>query len=237
MAIYGYHDIPVEFRNNGIILDIRRKGDNLHFDREYNDERVEKVLLTKSQKILINPIEPLHRPKEITPYLLIKPKNPIVVEPKTKKTIYLKFPIEIGIFISGGEEFKALDILTIVKQKLTLYGEIRGGIICKFWESEVFDSIPTVDPLKEGVLELTINNTTARWHEITQPVFNAYGMKIYYGNNSVSMRAGMRIYTGGIAETEFYDSPIHKQMHKSLELYTARKIPVVSTKYIMEWGL
>lgn len=237
MSVYGYHDIPVNIQKEGVKLLVELEKDNFHYTRKYNSERVEKILLTKSQKILINPIEPLHMPREMTPYLLIKPENPVVIEPKTKRIIYMTFPIEFGIFITGVEEFKVLDILTLVKQKLTLYGEIRGGVICKFWESKVSNFIPQVNPLKEGVMELTINNTTGRWHEITQPVFNAYGMKLYYGNNIVSMRAGMKIYTGGIGETEFYDSPIFKGMTKSLELYTARKIQVKSTKLIMEWGL
>ncbi len=237
MSIYGYHNIPVDIQKEEIMLQVKSEKDSLRYLREYSDGKIEKIILSKNHRVLINPIEPLHLPKEMTPYLLIKPENPIVVEPRTKRTIYLKFPIEIGILISGAEEYKVLDIMTFVKQKLTLYGEIRGGVICKFWESRVFDSIPQTDPMKEGVMELSIHNTTARWHEITQPVFNAYGMKIYYGDNAVSMRAGLKIYTGGIGETEFYDSPIYKGMTKAIELYTTRKIPVKSPKFIMEWGL
>jgi hypothetical protein len=235
--MYGFHAVPLKIENEDILITVEKTGDNLIYKREYSEAKVEKILLTKNNKILINPIEPLHKPRELTPYLLIKPEKPIVIEPKVKKIIYLKFPLEIGIFVSGLEEFQVLDILTLVRQKLTLYGEVRGGIICKFWESELFDSAPSVNPLEEGIIELTINNTTGRWYEITQPVFNAYGMKIYYGNKTVSMRATLKIYTGGIGETEFFDSPLYKGMSKSLELYTARKIPVVSTKFIMEWGL
>jgi hypothetical protein len=101
----------------------------------------------------------------------------------------------------------------------------------------VYHSVPNLNPLLEGVIELKISNTTARWHEITQVVFNAYGMKIYYNENTVAMRASMRIYTGGIGEIEFYDSPLYKGLSKSMELYTARKIQVAATKFIMEWGL
>lgn len=237
MSLYGYHNIPFDIQEEGITLHAKSEKDSLHYIREFNEEKIEKLILTKNQKILINPIEPLHMPREITPYLLVKPENPIVIEPKTRRSIYMKFPIEIGVFIIGAEEYNVLDIMTLVRQKLTLYGEIRGGVICKFWKSEIFDSIPQVDPIKEGVMELTINNTTARWHEITQPVFNAYGMKLYYHDKTVSMRAGLKIYTGGIGETEFFDTPIYKGMSKSIELYTARMIPVKSPKFIMEWGL
>ncbi len=235
--MFGYHDAPVTIEKDDIFISFERKEDGLLYKRTCRDEEVEKILLTESTKVLINPIEPLHKPKELTPYLLVELERPVVVEPKSTKKIYLKFPIEIGIFIIGREESKSLDILTLMRQKLTLYGEVRGGVICKHYASEVHSSIPVVDPIREGVVELTISNTTARWHEITQVVFNAYGMKIYYNDSTVAFRASMKIHTGGIGEIDFYDSPIYKGMNKSIELYTARRIQVVATKFIMEWGL
>lgn len=235
--MFGYHDAPLNIEREGISISVERAGDNLLYRRKHADEKVEKILLTSSNKILINPIEPLHRPKELTPYLLIEFEEAIVVEPRVKKKIYLKFPMEIGVFVFGQEEFKILDIITLIKQKTTLYGEVRGGVICKYWVSEVFPSIPSNDVIKEGIIELTITNTTPRWHEISKAIFNAYGMKIYYSESNVSMRAHMRIMTGGIAEIEFFDSPIYKGMSKALELYTARKLRIAATKFVMEWGL
>ncbi|UCE38270.1 MAG: DUF432 domain-containing protein [Thermoplasmata archaeon] len=235
--MFGFHEAPVTIEKDDILISFEKKGDSLLYKRTCNGENVNKILLTESKRILINPIEPLHKPKEMTPYLLLELKRPVVVEPKATKKIFLTFPIEIGIFIIGREESKSLDIMTLAKQKLTLYGEVRGGVICKHYASDVHSSLPAVDPVREGVVELTISNTTARWHEITQVVFNAYGMKIYYNENTVAMRASMRIYTGGIGEIEFYDSPLYKEMSKSIELYTARRIKVATTKFIMEWGL
>jgi len=235
--MFGYHNIPLKIEKEGISIFVKKTGDNLSYKREYTGEKVEKILLTSSDKIQINPIEPLHKPKELTPYLLVEFEKAIVIEPKAKKKIFLKFPIEIGVFISGQGDFKILDIITLMKQKLSLYGEVRGGIICKYWFSEVFSSVPSVNPIKEGVIELTITNTNPRWHEVSKAVFNAYGMKIYYNENTVSMKSHMKIMSGGIAEIDFYDSPIYKGMNKALELYTARKIRIAATKFVMEWGL
>lgn len=235
--MFGYHDIPMSFINEDISISVDKEGENLIYKRKISDDKNEKILLVDSAKILINPIEPLHKPKELTPYLLIELEKSVVVEPRATKKIYLKFPIEIGIFVYGQNEYKLLDILTLVKQKLTLYGEVRGGFICKHWRSDVYSSIPATNQIKDGVIELTITNTTPRWHEITKIVLNAYGMKIYYNQNNVSMRTRMRIYSGGIGETEVFDSPLYKDMQKALELYTARRLKVVATKFLMEWGL
>lgn len=86
-------------------------------------------------------------------------------------------------------------------------------------------------------MELIIRNTTSRVMEITMAVFNPYGMKIYYSDDMVSVRAEMKIFSETVAETDFVNSPLKKGMKKSIKLYTARKLPGVSSKFTMEAGL
>lgn len=207
------------------------------YKRKCCDEEIEKVLLIEKGQVLINPIEPQQIPKTLTPYFLIEFEKPVIVEPRERKRIYLKFPIEIGVFVMGPDDYRVLDVFTLVKQKFTLYGDVREGVICEHWKSSVTQTVPEVDPLREGVVELFIHNATPRWAELNQVVFNAYGMKIYYGPSMVSMRANMKVNTPVVAEVDLMDSPMYKDMTKSLEMYTARKIKMPTTKYVMEWGL
>lgn len=203
------------------------------------DEKVEKNLLASTGKILINPVEPLNKPKELTSYLLIEFERTLVVEPGTTQKIYAKYPLEIDVFISGkgNENFKILDIFTLMKQKFTLYGDPSSGVICKYWRSAVYSSIPSVNPIHEGVVELSITNTSTGWVEVTKAVFNAYGMKMYYHDDMVAMKAKMKIMRGKMAETDFFDSPLETGMKKSLELYTVRKVAITTTKFVMEEGI
>lgn len=212
----------------------------LLYRRESVDEKVEKNLLASTGKILINPIEPLNKPKELTAYLLIEFERTLVVESGATQKIYAKYPLEIGVFISSGkgnENFKILDIFTLMKQKFSLYGDPSSGVICKYWSSAVYSSIPSVNPIHEGVVELSITNTSAKWVEVTKAVFNAYGMKMYYCDNMVAMKANMKIMKGKIAETDFFDSPLETGMKKSLELYTVRKVAIATTKFVMDAGI
>ena len=62
-------------------------------------------------------------------------------------------------------------------------------------------------------------------------------MKIYYNDDMVSMKGKMSIVTASTAETDFVDSPLIKGMNKSLELYTVRKIPMLSRKFVMRDGI
>jgi len=120
----------------------------------------------------------VNKPKELTPHFLIEFERSVFIEPSARRTVFVKFPVEIGVFVHGKKDFQILDVLTLNKQKFTLYGDVVSGVICKYWKSEVYSTIPDTNPVYEGVIELNITNTTARWVEVTKAVFAAYGMKI-----------------------------------------------------------
>ena len=143
----------------------------------------------------------------------------------------------MGVIVSSPADIEVLDIFTLVKSKYTLYGDPRNGMICKYWKSDVFSDIPKIDSMKEGVMELTIRNKVNEWVTISKAVFNGVEMKIYYSEDFVSMKALMEISSKTMAETDFIDAPMKPGMKKSIEIYTARKIPIVGKRLEMEWGL
>ncbi|MEI6126162.1 MAG: DUF432 domain-containing protein [Pseudomonadota bacterium] len=235
--MFDTYDIPIRIENNGIAIDIQKDNGHILYKRSCPDESVEKRILSDCSSILINPVEPLNKPKELTPYFLVEFVRPIVVEPKATHIIYLTFPIETGVFICKNSEFQNLDILTLARKKYTLYGDPLSGMLCRFWQSAVHHCIPSANPLCEGIMELAIINATTAWSEVTKAVFTAHGMKIYYNKTMVSMKATMKISGTTSAETAFDDAPLVQGMKKSLELYTARKLLVISPKFFMLEGI
>lgn len=235
--MFGSYDIPLKIEHGMFSISIEKAGKLYYYKREAFYGTEEKVLLFDDAKIILNPIEPVNRPKEITSFLLIEFENPFVVGPGTSKPVYVKFPVEMGIFISNYKKFEILDVLSLVKQKFTLYGDPARGMICKYWKSVVYPDIPEADPMMEGIMEIKIENMTSRWIELTKAVFNAYDMRIYYNQDMVSMRSRMKITGEQIAETIFYDSPLSNDMKKSIERYTAGKVSVMGPKFVMEGGL
>ena len=236
-GIFGLHDVPLRIVHEGISFTVEKDKGGLRYKRKSMGEEVENIFLSSNSKVLINPIEPLNMPKELSPYLLIEFEKSIFIEPMTTTSIFITFPVEIGIFVNGKKNYQIIDIFTLAKQKFTLYGSIRSGVICRYWKSDVYFTIPDVNPVYEGIIELIMRNTTMRWVEVTKVVFNAYGMKIYYSDDMVSMKANMRIFSKKIAETGFVGSHLEKGMKRSLELYISRKIPMVTTKFLMEDGI
>jgi len=197
--------------------------------RIYRRGDLKKVVVAESGRVVVNPVEPVNLPKNITRFLLIEFDKPMVVEPKSSGKISLTFPIEIAVILAGKNSLEVLDVFSFVEPKYTLYGDPKNGVICRYWRSEIFEK---EEDFVKGILEVEISNSSSEWVEVEKLVFDVYGMKIYYGESVVAF-AEVRILSEKVAETEFVDRRIEK---KSLELYTARKIPMVGKKFVMEWG-
>lgn len=236
--MFGTHEIPVYLEHKNLVLKVSYDKNTIAYFRQIGDETIEKHISVKRKKnLIINPVEPINTPESITPYLLIEFDHPVILEPQSNYTIYLTFPIEIGIFIQNEKKHKVIDVFALEPQKYTLYGEPTGGIICKFWHSRVHQSLPMVTPLVEGVLGLTINNASPEWEEINKAIFNAYGMKLFYDDELVFMKGKMKIKDERVAETGFEKAPFKDGMKNSIEIYSTTKFSIVSAGYVMEFGL
>lgn len=246
--MYGHYDPPFSVEQEGISISVERTGDRWIYRRTFGKEEVEKLILGSGKHIIINPVEPLNTPKEITPNLLIEFEKILLLGGGEKKQVFLTFPIEIGVFISenGNKNPQLLDVLSLVRQKFTLYGEVSNGVICKHWKSRLYSVSPSLNPLQEGVMELTLRNTSSDWASVSKAVFSAYGMKLYY-NGDVFVKARMDILNRNTAETGFEMQPINGELKGSLAkdrkvrkeafgVYGLRKLGFVPLKFYMGWG-
>ncbi|WMW25464.1 DUF432 domain-containing protein [Methanolobus sediminis] len=218
---------------------VEKQGDDLIYKRLFRgDEERELVLLNNDGDIIINPIEPVNLPESITAFLMVDFKRSAMIRPGDKKKIYLKFPVEIGVFVTdkSRKNYEVIDVFTLNKIKYTLYGSHTQGMICRHWESDIYTEEPDTDNLYEGFIELEISNESNHQMEITKAIFNAYGMKLYFGDKRLGMKASMRIINKLLAETDFSTYPTTSRFKRSMELYTARKLAITSTKGIMEFG-
>ncbi|HWR24731.1 MAG TPA: DUF432 domain-containing protein, partial [Methanosarcina sp.] len=205
-------------------------------------------ILGDEKHIIINPVEPVNTPKEITPNLLIEFEKTILLGGGEKKQIFLTFPVEIGIFISdkGNKSLQLLDVLTLVRQKFTLYGEVSNGVVCKHWKSRIYSAPPSLNSFQEGIMELNLRNDSSDWASISKAVFSAYGMKLYY-DGDVFMKARMDILNKHTAETSFelqhinaelrtYPLKNHKTRKEAFGVYSLQKLGFVPLKFYMGWG-
>ena len=235
---FGYCKAPLKIAENGLVLNIGRKKEGLNYKRTFLDEEVQKIMLATDGKILMNPVEPMNIPKQITHYFQVQLEKPVVVGPKQTNIIFLTFPIEFGVFIiDKRSKFKLIDVFSLVKNKYTLYGDPKIGMICRYWKSKIYPSLPRLNPHHEGALKLTIKNTTNSWMQVTNAVFYGYGMEIYYSQDLVSMVTTMKIVNKELAETDVIDQPLKKGMTRTIETLPLKLIPRPEKRVFMEGGL
>lgn len=234
---FGSFNVPFSCEFEDMVISCKKDGANLVYTRTQGDDKTELLILTNATKIFIHPIEPVNTPEHITPYLYIQFNKELLVEPKTTRKIYLYFPQEIGIFITGEKGTELIDTITFVPQKFTLYGEVRNGELCRFCQSEVHSKLPNTKAMHEGVLELHINNPTSKWIKVLKVVLNAYGMKLYFNDRLVSIKALMKLQSEVVAETEVLPEQVVPNMTQAIELYTVFRTPMLHKKFIMESGL
>lgn len=221
--MYGRYSLDFCIEKDDLKVCFSRDGDVVRYSRTLGDSKIERIIASEDGRVIINPVEPLNLPEEVTRFLEIRFES-ILIEPGASRTIYLTFPIEIGVFISKKAAFRCIDIFSRARPKYSLYGPTDTGVITRYHWSPVYLTLPTPDPCCEGVVELEIVNTTKGWVEVSRVVLENYGMKIYYDQSLVSMKAQMRVLKSTIAETSCIRSPLREGMHKSIELYYTRMI-------------
>ncbi len=235
--MFGYHEIEGFQAEIGEYRVRTEKVDPFYRYLRENGDKIEKDISVEKGRLIINPVEPVNMPKNITNFMQIKFRKPFLAEPKSAVEVYATFPVEIAVFIAAKKSVGVVDIFSLQKPKYTLYGNPRNGIICRYWESDLYPEIPQVDKYREGVIKLRIVNSDDEWIELSNAVFNVYGMKIYYNEEIVYSSASVNIVSPKVAETRFIEQPLKEKMKKALELYTARRIAVTAIKFVMEWGL
>lgn len=235
--IFGEKNIPCDLKQPDLQITVSEEQNSFSYVRNCKEEIVEKLILMNQADILIAPVEPLNLPSSVAAYLMIEFGREIMLEPEAKQTIFLTFPIEIGVFVGKKGKYELLDVFTLTKTRYTLYGEPRNGFLCKYWKSKIYLEEPALDPMFEGVIKLIIDNVSHEWVTVNKALFNGVGMKIYYNQKCVSMKAQMKVLEEEVAEIQFQTSPLHKEMKKSIELYTLRRLSVVSKKAVMLEGI
>jgi hypothetical protein len=234
--MFGRYNSPFHYENGDILVETERKDGLLTYRRRCEGKAFERILVSERGEIIINPVEPVNLPKEVTSILQIE-FSPMVIEPGTSQTVYLKFPVEVGVFLRTERAIEILDVFGTGNQKYTLYGPPTSGVIARWYASAIYPRIPPVERLREGVMELSIQNASHDWAEVSCVAFDSVNMKVYYDDEIVGASATMKVITPMMAETNFIDAPLRPGMARSIELYTARKIQVISHGFLMEWGL
>ena len=234
--MFGEYELNEHLKGDDIEIKIDGKGKMKRYYRRVRDDEIEKLISAQEGKLVVNPVEPVNLPKiGVAEHLMIEFEKPYIIEPYIEDTFYLKFPVEIGVFLVDKKDVERIDIFTKVKQKYALYGSPEHGILCRWWKSDIYREKPDVEKLEEGIIRIDIKNNYKEWVEIKKLVFRAFDMKIFY-NEYAYMHAYINVLKKTMAETAF-NARKPKNMKASIDIYLAKGIKKLEKKFIMEWGL
>ncbi|PKL68457.1 MAG: hypothetical protein CVV30_11140 [Methanomicrobiales archaeon HGW-Methanomicrobiales-1] len=236
--MYGRFNYPCQHAGKVFSISIEKDGNFFRYRRECQEERVEKIISSTGPTVFIHPVEPINLPKEVTRYLeIVFP--PVVIEPESKKTVFLTFPLEIGVFLTAKDDYQLLDVFSRCLPKYSLYGSPENGVITRYHESTISEHCEKTDPACEGVLQLEIKNTSRGWVEVSRAVFESYFMPIYF-DDIVVMSGEMVIFSKMIAETRIFERPFREGMERAIPAIKARKLLSVDVEkkgFLMEHGM
>jgi uncharacterized protein len=210
--------------------------DNLvKYERDCAGNKESRHISHTFSAIHINPVEPVNLPETLTHFLEIS-FPPLLLSPGAEHDVYLKFPVEIGVFLEYGDTRDLLDIFSLVPVKFSLYGSPSSGVITRWYKSDFYMDIPITDPLREGVMSLHIKNSGTETTTISRAVFDSSSMCLFYGSR-VAMTATMEILSPLIAHTTFSDAAPADCPNRAIDLYLNRGFSITTRKgYFMEAG-
>jgi uncharacterized protein len=122
--MYGHYDPPFSVEKEGISISAEEIENRWVYRRTLGSDKEEKLIMGDAKHIIINPVEPLDTPKEITPNLLIEFEKSLLLAGGARRKIFLTFPIEIGVFISdkAGKNHQLLDVMSLRGRNLLFMG-------------------------------------------------------------------------------------------------------------------
>jgi hypothetical protein len=237
--LFGSFPWPCTHDADGIYtISIEREGAFSRYHRVCEDGWLEKTLVSEGSRVFVHPVEPINLPKEVTRFLeLVFP--PVLIAPESEKTVFLTFPVEIGVFLEKNGEYALLDVFSRCTPKYSLYGSPENGVITRFSSGTVSDTVPEIDPSRDGVMQLTLRNTSRSWVEVSRAVFESSLMPIYF-DTGAAMVGEMVIFSKMIAETKLLDQPLREGMILAIPVIRARKILMVDVEkktFLMEHGV
>lgn len=185
---YGYYQISDNLKLLLPNTEIRvlKIGKNVfsYSRKDADDNIVEKIIPSKSDLLDIElaPIRPLNTPAKRTNYVYLELETPIFLSQSSSATVFIRCPIEIGVFIVQGDDRDSLDCFSCdpINSRFCLYGPAESGTLCKYFKTQIVESHNDSIPYLNGVLQVDLSNELSKGLSIEKIVFPVTDNSVYY---------------------------------------------------------
>ena len=188
---YGFYTITdnLELTFPEIDVRIEKIGEHVfsYIRKDTEDNIVKKIIPTNSSELTleISPIRPLNYPARRTNYVYLDLETPVFLSENSAASIFVRCPIEIGVFLIHDNHKDSLDWFTCdpVNSRFSLYGSPESGTLCKYAQSEIVESYDDSIPFVNGVLKIDMKNDLDKGLSISKIVFPMSDNSVYYKNS------------------------------------------------------
>ncbi len=185
---YGLYDIGESLELNLPNTEIRIKkiSENVfsYTRKNSDDDLIEKIIPIKSSNLQIElcPIRPVNFPSNRTNYMYLDIDTPVFLSENSSATVFLRCPIEIGVFFVHDNHKDSLDCFTCdsFNSRFCLYGSPESGTLCKYIKTEIVESYDDSIPFINAVLKVTLQNQLSKGLSIGKIVFSLSDNSVYY---------------------------------------------------------
>ena len=155
---------------------IQKKGS------EFVYKRGKTVIQVVGKKINLGilPLAPVNKPNKITNHFIIEFPE-VYLPPEGVQILFLKIPIEVGIFINE----RLVDTFGFEKPEFSLYGPVSGGIIARQVKGERVDENHKCK-IGYAILPLRIKNYNKRVRRTSKLLINTTYLNFYYDKKRVA---------------------------------------------------
>jgi len=155
----------------GLNYSITKEKDHLVYQKGEKKIEIPSNLTIKEFPILsIN--------EAITEYFGIVFEQPIYIGEEQEVKLYVKLPLDIGIYVSDGSNYKLIDVIEIYTKKYALYGTIGEGVIYRYWKTNAFLVLP-ITSVNEAITLIEIINKAGSVGSISKIIFNTKFFSLY----------------------------------------------------------
>ncbi|MBR9680796.1 MAG: DUF432 domain-containing protein [Candidatus Altiarchaeota archaeon] len=147
----------------------------------YKRDKKTVELVAKKLELEIRPMMPTGLPEELTTLFLVK-YNELVLGASEKTIIFLKIPIEVGVFFKG----ELIDRFGFVREDFELYGPVDGGRVVRAVNSNILENPDAHKDQKSAIIPLRIKNFSRKNMKSSQVLIDSNFLEIYYDKKRVA---------------------------------------------------
>ncbi|MCV0392405.1 MAG: DUF432 domain-containing protein [Nitrosopumilus sp.] len=188
---YGIYviDQNKEFLFPNVEIKIEKISPNVFsYNRKDSENNlVEKMIPTKEEQLILEftPIRPVNYPARRTNYVYLDFETPVFLSEGSAAKIFVRCPIEIGVFLIHDERKDSLDWFTCdpFNSRFGLYGNPESGTLCKYAKSDIVESYDDSIPFFNAVMEVNLKNNLDKGYLVSKIIFPISDNSVYYDHS------------------------------------------------------